>query len=450
MFLLLSFSLAAEPCDPSDPGACPAGQYCVEVKSGVFKCVRALEIVYPNIPGTTIPETVATGLPAYVNYLFRLSIIIIGFVILGVLVYSGVRYLTSTGDPAKMSDAREGIFSAFLGTVILLSAYLIFNTINPQLTILNLAEVEPLGQIVDAGVYLCNYTIPNIEELLENYITEPPGDKQVEAAKALRDIIYKEGRREKCEFVYGSGNIEDFTFEVGYTIFAVPSLHYERDADGNIIVKPSYEFGVVLHEKYNSKGGCVVYTGLDENGFIYGENNQLQYYATTPEAAAKTWGAKSVTLFRKPMKEIPADATAVTLYSCYDGWSDTAMCPVSYPVVVAAYFKPDIDINYWQEDDIHGPTYPDNPHDTLVENSRSATVDPKGGYFGLVFDAGDFTGNCGTINQNSPDLSKLPIDKGGEYCKTRLWFYGLFTGVERECIPKIHSLIVIKGQIIGR
>ena len=47
---------------------------------------------------------------------------IIGIVVLGALIYGGFRYLTSAGKPAAMADAKDQIFSAFLGLIILFSA----------------------------------------------------------------------------------------------------------------------------------------------------------------------------------------------------------------------------------------------------------------------------------------------------------------------------------------
>lgn len=41
--------------------------------------------------------------------------------------------MTSAGDPSKSSDARDQIFNAVLGLVIMLASWMILNTINPQL-----------------------------------------------------------------------------------------------------------------------------------------------------------------------------------------------------------------------------------------------------------------------------------------------------------------------------
>jgi hypothetical protein len=104
---------------------------------------KELEVDYPEILGDK-PETVATTIPEYAKYIFTFSIVIIGLVAFGSLILGGTRYITSAGDPTKMQDAKEQIFSAILGVVILLSAYLILYNINPYL--INI-ELTPLGEI---------------------------------------------------------------------------------------------------------------------------------------------------------------------------------------------------------------------------------------------------------------------------------------------------------------
>jgi len=88
-----------------------------------------LELVYPEIPGAATPQYISVGIPKYVEYLFKLAVWGIGIIIFLVLLYQGFMYFTSAGNPQKYTDAIDGIKSAGLGAIILLSAYLIFNTI---------------------------------------------------------------------------------------------------------------------------------------------------------------------------------------------------------------------------------------------------------------------------------------------------------------------------------
>jgi len=107
---------------------------------------RKLEVEYPEISGIK-PETVKTGLPEYVKYIFSFGIIIFGLIVFGALIWGGVLYLTSAGQPTKLREAKDRIFSAFLGLVILLSSYLILTTINPQLVIFHPPLLELIKKV---------------------------------------------------------------------------------------------------------------------------------------------------------------------------------------------------------------------------------------------------------------------------------------------------------------
>jgi len=106
--------------------------------SSVF-AQKSLELTYP---GKNAPKTVATTLSDYVTYIFNFLIRIAGLIVFGSLIYGGIRYLTSTGSPSAIADAKDQILSAFLGLIILLSSYLILHTLNPQLVKFTLIPTE--------------------------------------------------------------------------------------------------------------------------------------------------------------------------------------------------------------------------------------------------------------------------------------------------------------------
>jgi len=94
---------------------------------------KHLEITYPEIPGATTPTTTKTALPDYIRYVFQFSLFLGALIALGSFIYGGVRYLTSAGSPPAQKDAKSQISAGISGLIILISAYLILNTINPQL-----------------------------------------------------------------------------------------------------------------------------------------------------------------------------------------------------------------------------------------------------------------------------------------------------------------------------
>lgn len=97
---------------------------------------RELEVPIPGLEETCLP-----ALPDYIVAIYNFALMIIGIICFGALLYGGFRYLTSAGKPAAMADAKDQIFSALLGLIILFSSYLILTTINPELAILS----EPPG-----------------------------------------------------------------------------------------------------------------------------------------------------------------------------------------------------------------------------------------------------------------------------------------------------------------
>lgn len=110
---------------------------------------EGLEVGYPVVQGEEI--TKETGVPQLIKYIFHISLLIAGIAAFLALIAAGFKYLTSSGKPEAMADARKGIFAAFLGLVILLGSYLLLNTLNPELLVLRLKKVP-----LNLGVVLIN------------------------------------------------------------------------------------------------------------------------------------------------------------------------------------------------------------------------------------------------------------------------------------------------------
>ena len=122
---------------------------------------RELEVPIPGLTTNCIP-----AIPDYISAIYNFALQIIGIICLGALIYGGFRYLTSVGKPAAIGDAKDQIFSAILGLVILFSAYLILRTINPELVILSQPGTQqcgpgascPGGQVCVAGICVSSVT----------------------------------------------------------------------------------------------------------------------------------------------------------------------------------------------------------------------------------------------------------------------------------------------------
>jgi hypothetical protein len=97
------------------------------------KCCNTTEVKWPNSPfGTSIAR--CTNVTGMVKYFYEWGIALGGLAAFISLVIGGFQYLTSMGEPARIREAKDRIYSAFFGLILLLGSWLILNAINPQLT----------------------------------------------------------------------------------------------------------------------------------------------------------------------------------------------------------------------------------------------------------------------------------------------------------------------------
>jgi hypothetical protein len=117
-FLLILFSFI-----------CPCFIFAADQNQG-----KSLEINYPKSPFSGLEITgIKTPLPVFIKYVFEFSVFFVISISILLLVFAGFKYITSMGNPAATKDAKERIGSAILGIAIVLFAFLILNTIDPNL-----------------------------------------------------------------------------------------------------------------------------------------------------------------------------------------------------------------------------------------------------------------------------------------------------------------------------
>lgn len=96
-----------------------------------------------GIPGLSATEYNIGG---YVNALYILAISVAAFLVVAKLILAGFKYMLTDVVPQK-EEAKKDIQGALTGLLIVLGAVLILETINPQLTqlnVLNLSGVNPV------------------------------------------------------------------------------------------------------------------------------------------------------------------------------------------------------------------------------------------------------------------------------------------------------------------
>lgn len=102
----------------------------------------SLELTYPKIAGIEIElEMKINELVAW-GYYFLISIA--GLAAFCMLIVGGFQYLTSGGSPIAISEAKDRIFHAILGLILIFCSYLILQIINPELLLLKLPQLPEL------------------------------------------------------------------------------------------------------------------------------------------------------------------------------------------------------------------------------------------------------------------------------------------------------------------
>lgn len=110
----------------------------------------ALEVEYPNIPGapTDGPHKNSFNLFEYIDYAFIFIVMTAGIIGIISIVVSGLQILVFAGSPAAISAARERIFGAIFGIILLFFSVLLLRTINPDLL-----KVRKIEEALGTGLY---------------------------------------------------------------------------------------------------------------------------------------------------------------------------------------------------------------------------------------------------------------------------------------------------------
>lgn len=101
--------------------------------------------ISPTIPGMLSAATSTTSPGAFVAGFYQFALMIGGVLAFGAIVYGGVLYAASAGNPSKQSEGKDWVKSALLGLLLLAGAYLILNTINPNLVNLGLPTLSAVN-----------------------------------------------------------------------------------------------------------------------------------------------------------------------------------------------------------------------------------------------------------------------------------------------------------------
>ncbi len=110
---------------------------------------------YNNKTGNMSSNLLATYVISFYNYGLAFSGILATLILMG----AGIIWLSSGGDSGKITQAKKLITSAIVGLLILVCAWMILNTINPNLTKLSNIETQVVKRKEISVINCCNSKI---------------------------------------------------------------------------------------------------------------------------------------------------------------------------------------------------------------------------------------------------------------------------------------------------
>src|SRR3989344_2518520 len=131
----------------------------------------------------TTTESIPLGLAQRVSNTYTWALGIGGMVALGIIIFGGVLYSASGGNPSRMDEAKKWIQHALFGLALLFSSYILLNFINPDLTRLEEIFLEPNPQVQGPTLERLPY-VSALGDILGNLGSLLSGDSQ-ELATAL-------------------------------------------------------------------------------------------------------------------------------------------------------------------------------------------------------------------------------------------------------------------------
>lgn len=99
-----------------------------------------LNNTYPVFPGgININQPSGQGLTQLIAWFYYGVIWISGFAAFVMIIWGGIEWFVSAGNPGQISDAQDRIKSALLGILVILLSFIILRLINPDFTTLKIS-----------------------------------------------------------------------------------------------------------------------------------------------------------------------------------------------------------------------------------------------------------------------------------------------------------------------
>jgi len=334
---------------------------------------RNLEVQLPGLTSTCLP-----ALPDYIAAIYNFALIAIGILVFVALIYGGFRYLTSAGNPTAMSDATDQISSALLGLVILFSAWLILNTINPELLFLgeppkyeqkclynNDCPVQTCtsGKCSQTGVGCINATDCSPFSCEAGLCVEKP---------AIITIY------EDSDYSGNSLNISNSTADLTSVNWATAAVSVNEKISSIKIHDPQY--AVILFENTNFNNGGIQL--IEQDTSRLGDMNDK---TSSYKIIRKESGSGKATLYDSP-NYVATDSNGNDTCSAFDF--------------------------YYSNQNFAGLSCKDTNFD-----NRASSIDVNFGAIAILYKDFDFQGYAGFFDQSNPDLGPLGLGNNASSIK---------------------------------
>ena len=113
------------------------------VVTNVSKSISDIELNVPLIDLSTnepITKLAKTTLEQYIRTIYTFGLGLVSLFAVAIIIFGGIKYTVSAGNPSQIEDAKEWIKAALYGLLLLLGAVLILRTVNPKL--INLKGID--------------------------------------------------------------------------------------------------------------------------------------------------------------------------------------------------------------------------------------------------------------------------------------------------------------------
>lgn len=143
--------------------------YCTVTEADVAagKAIR-LNVGF-SVPGIIYQSKVdghyyAKDMGCYIGGFYKYFAGVGGILAAVMIIYGGYKYITSFGNASRMSDAKNTIYQALFGVVLLLASYVILYTINPNLISLQMPAIQQIGKNLLATQWCPDGAVPSTDQ----------------------------------------------------------------------------------------------------------------------------------------------------------------------------------------------------------------------------------------------------------------------------------------------